>query len=152
MAGPPGNCISRCSGPAGNSLAQATTLHLYRLVLVHRHARARDRLGGSRRAGARTTNPGIGYQALCAAIAATIIILLGWRAFVQTSYWGNSEVLWNHALDVTSDNDMAYYNLGHSCLKRGDFDDAISRFETALQIRSRNSAALYNSGTALIEN
>jgi len=102
--------------------------------------------------GARATNPGVGYQALCAAIAATIIILLGWRAFVQTSYWGNSEVLWNHALDVTSDNDMAYYNLGHSCLKRGDFDDAISRFETALQIRSRNSAALYNSGTALIEN
>src|SRR5262249_41238549 len=53
MAGLPGNCISRCSGPAGNLLAQATTLHLYRLVLVYRHARARDRLGGSRRASAR---------------------------------------------------------------------------------------------------
>jgi tetratricopeptide (TPR) repeat protein len=47
---------------------------------------------------------------------------------------------------------MAYYNLGQSYLKRGDFDNAISRFETALQIRSRNSAAHYNSGTALIEN
>jgi tetratricopeptide (TPR) repeat protein len=101
---------------------------------------------------ARATNPGKGYQALCAAIAATIIISLSWRAFVQTSYWRNSEVLWNHALDVTSDNDEAYYNLGHSCLKRGDFDNAISRFETALQIRSRNNAAHYNFGSALIEN
>ena len=61
-------------------------------------------------------------------------------------------MLWNHALDVTSDNDVAYYNLGHSCLKRGDFDNAISRFETALQIRSRNSAPHYNFGSALIEN
>jgi Flp pilus assembly protein TadD len=94
----------------------------------------------------------MGYQTVCAAIAATIIISLSWRAFVQTSYWRNSEVLWNHALDVTSDNDVAYDNLGHSCLKRGDFDNAISRFQTALQIRSGNSAAHYNSGSALIEN
>jgi tetratricopeptide (TPR) repeat protein len=106
----------------------------------------------ARSPGARATNPGIGYQVLCAAIAATIIISLSCRAFVQTSYWRNSEVLWNRALDVTNDNDMAYYNLGYSCLKRGDFDNAISRFETALQIRSRNNAAHYNPGTALIEN
>src|SRR5215472_12259748 len=102
--------------------------------------------------GARATDLGIGYQTLCAVIAATIIISLSWLAFVQTSYWRNSEVLWNHALDVTSDNDVAYDNLGHSCLKRGDFDTAISQFQTALQIRSRNSAAHYNSGSALIEN
>jgi tetratricopeptide (TPR) repeat protein len=102
--------------------------------------------------GAYAINPGIGYQALCAAIAATIIISLSWRAFVQTSFWANNDVLWNHALNVTSDNDMAYYNLGYSCLKRGDFDNAISRFETALQIRSRNSSAHYNFGSALIEN
>jgi tetratricopeptide (TPR) repeat protein len=102
--------------------------------------------------GARATYPGPGYQALCAAIAAIIIISLSWRAFVQTSYWRNSELLWNHALNVTSDNDMAYYNLGYSCLKHGDFDNAISRFETALQIRSRQSSGHYNVGSALIEN
>jgi protein O-mannosyl-transferase len=102
--------------------------------------------------GARATYAGLGYQALCAAIAAIIIISLSWRAFVQTSYWRNSEVLWNHALHVTCDNDMAYYNLGYSCLKRGDFDNAISRFETALQIRSRHSSGHYNFGSALIEN
>jgi protein O-mannosyl-transferase len=101
---------------------------------------------------ARAPNPTIGYPVLCIVIPATIIIVLSWRAFVQTSYWKNSEVLWNHALNVTRDNDVAYYNLGYSCLKRGDFDGAISRFETALQIRSRYNSPHYNSGSALIEN
>lgn len=110
------------------------------------------RKGSAHALGARATDPRIGYQALGAAVAATIVITLSWRAFVQTSYWINTEVLWNHALDITSDNDVAYYNLGHSSLNRGDFDNAIARFETALQIRSRNGAAHYNFGSALIEN
>jgi tetratricopeptide (TPR) repeat protein len=106
----------------------------------------------ARNRGPRSTEPRIAQQALCATIAATIIISLSWRAFVQTSYWRNSQVLWTHALDVTSDNDMAFYNLGHSSLERRQFDKAISRFETALQIRSRNGASHYDFGTALMEN
>ena len=97
-------------------------------------------------------NPGVGYQALCAAIGTVIITSLSWRAFVQTSYWKDSEALWNHTLAVTSDNDVAHYNLGHFFLQRGDLDSAISCFETVLQIRSRNRAAHYNFGSALIEN
>jgi tetratricopeptide (TPR) repeat protein len=89
---------------------------------------------------------------VCATIAAAIIMLLSWRAFVQTSYWKNSEVLWKHTLAVTKNNDMADYNLGHFFSQRGDIDSAISCFERALQIRSRNSAAHYNPGSALIEN
>jgi tetratricopeptide (TPR) repeat protein len=101
---------------------------------------------------ARGSNPSIGYQPWCAVIGATIIVSLSWCAFVQTSYWKNSEVLWNHTLAVTNDNDVAHYNLGYFFLQRGDLDSAISRFETALQIRSRNSAAHYNFGSAVIEN
>ena len=102
--------------------------------------------------GARGSDIEIGCHALCAAIAVAIISSLVWRAFVQTSYWKNSEVLWNHTLTVTSDNDVAHYNLGHFFLQRGDLDSAISCFEAVLQIRSRNSAAHYNFGNALIEN
>jgi protein O-mannosyl-transferase len=101
---------------------------------------------------ARGRNIGIGYHALCAAIAAAIIVSLSWRAFVQTSYWKNSEALWNHTLAATSDNDVAHYNLGHLFLQRGDLDRAISHFEATLQIRARHSAAHYNAGGALIEN
>jgi Flp pilus assembly protein TadD len=106
---------------------------------------------GSR--GVRTDGPhGRGYKPVCAAIAAAIIIALSWRAFVQTSYWKNSEMLWNHTLAVTPDNDMAHNNLGYLFLRRGELDKAISHFETALKIRSGNASAHYNLGGALIEN
>jgi tetratricopeptide (TPR) repeat protein len=92
-------------------------------------------------------------QRRVAAIVMPIIIaLLSWRAFAQTSHWKDSERLWNHALAVTTDNAMAHNNLGHLLLQRGDWDSAISHFELALQIRSRNGATHYNLGRALMEN
>src|SRR5437899_8931112 len=100
----------------------------------------------------RRGNHGRGYIPFYPAIAAVIIIALSWRAFEQTSYWENSETLWNHALAVTADNDTAKNNLGYLFLQRGELDGAISHFETALKIRSRNAAAHYNFGGALIEN
>src|SRR5437016_5204166 len=102
----------------------------------------------------RTNGPhGRGYKPFCAAIAAAIIVALSWRAFVQTSYWKNSEMLWNHTLAITTNNDMAHNSLGDLFLRRGQWDSAISHFETALEIRSRNAAAAhYNFGGALIEN
>jgi len=102
----------------------------------------------------RTNGPhGRGYKPFCAAIAAAIIVALSWRAFVQTSYWKNSEMLWNHTLAITTNNDMAHNSLGNLFLRRGQWDSAISHFKTALEIRSRNaSAAHYNFGGALIEN
>jgi tetratricopeptide (TPR) repeat protein len=106
---------------------------------------------GSREA--RADGPqGRGYKPFCAAIAAAIIVALSWRAFVQTSYWKNSEMLWNRTLAVTTDNDMAHNSLGDLFLRRGELDSAISHFEIALEIRSRNAAAHYNFGGALIEN
>jgi tetratricopeptide (TPR) repeat protein len=106
---------------------------------------------GSR--GVRTNGrQGHSYKPFCAGVAAAIITALSWRAFVQTSYWKNAETLWNHTLAVTTDNDTAHNNLGHFFLQRGKLDSAISHFETALKIRSRNAAAHYNLGGALIEN
>jgi Tfp pilus assembly protein PilF len=100
----------------------------------------------------RERNRSRGYALLCAATSAMIVILLSWRAFVQTSYWKNSEVLWNHALAVTGDNDVAHNNLGYLFLQRRELDSARSHFETALKIRARTAAPYYNFGGALIEN
>ena len=91
-------------------------------------------------------------KVLCAAAAAVIIIVLSWCAFIQTSYWKNSEMLWNHTLAVTSNNAVAHNNLGHLLLRRNELDGAISQFEAALEIRSHTTAAHYNLGGALIEN
>ena len=84
-------------------------------------------------------------------LAATITIaVLSYRAAVQTSFWKNSERLWDHTLSVTSNNDFAHNNLGFLYLQRGELDEAVSHFETALRIRSGNSHARYNLGTALV--
>jgi protein O-mannosyl-transferase len=91
-------------------------------------------------------------QRVVVAIAATIVIaLLSIRAFVQTSYWKNSETLWNHALAITDENDVAHNNLGFLFLRKGELDQAISQFQEALNIRSRNSESHYSLGAALIQ-
>ena len=84
--------------------------------------------------------------------AAATIAILSYRAFIQTSYWKNSENLWTHALFVTSNNDVAHNNLGFLFLRRGELDQAISHFQAALNIRSRSAEAHYNLGAALIHN
>jgi Flp pilus assembly protein TadD len=83
-------------------------------------------------------------------VATTTIAVLSYIAVVQTSFWKNSEDLWNHTLSVTSNNDFAHNNLGFLFLRRGELDKAISHFETALKIRSGNSQPRYNLGTALV--
>jgi tetratricopeptide (TPR) repeat protein len=83
-------------------------------------------------------------------VPATTIAVLSYLAAAQTSFWKNSEGLWDHALSVTSNNDFAHNNLGFLYLRRGELDKAISHFETALKIRSGNDQTHYNLGTALV--
>ena len=79
-------------------------------------------------------------------VPATTIAVLSYLAAAQTSFWKNSEGLWDHALSVTSNNDFAHNNLGFLYLRRGELDKAISHFETALKIRSGNESDALQSG------
>src|SRR5205085_6710848 len=45
-------------------------------------------------------------------VATATIAILSYGTAVQTSFWKNSEALWNHTLSVTSNNDFAHNNLG----------------------------------------
>ena len=85
------------------------------------------------------------------AAAVIIVVALGWAAFIQTSYWRNSETLWTHTLAVTSNNDVAHNNLGYLCADRGELDKAISHFETALRIRSSKRDPHYSVGSAFVQ-
>ena len=88
---------------------------------------------------------------IAVATAAAIIVALASVAFVQISYWRNSETLWTHALAVTSNNDFAHNNLAYLLTDHGQLDDAISHFEAAAQIRSRKRDKHYNVGSAFVE-
>lgn len=85
------------------------------------------------------------------ATAGVIIVALASAAFVQASYWRNSETLWTHAIAVTSANDVAHNNLGYLCVDRGELDSAISHFATAANIRSHKVNPHYNVASALVQ-
>jgi tetratricopeptide (TPR) repeat protein len=82
--------------------------------------------------------------------AAVIIGALAWQARIQTSYWRSTESLWQHALEVTTDNDVAHYNVAALLLGRGRVDEAISHYEKALDIRSDNRETHYHLSVALL--
>jgi protein O-mannosyl-transferase len=83
--------------------------------------------------------------------AAIVITVLGWRAWVQTSYWRDSETLFRQALAVTANNDVAENNLGIVFLQQGKLDEAISLLQAAVDLRPDNSPAHENLAKALLQ-
>src|SRR5207244_13391462 len=73
------------------------------------------------------------------ATAAIIIGVLSWCAWIQTSYWRDSETLFTHTLAVTSNNDVAENNLGIVLLRKGKLDEAISMLQAAVNLRPENA-------------
>jgi tetratricopeptide (TPR) repeat protein len=84
-------------------------------------------------------------------VAAIVLGVLSWRTWIQTSYWRDSETLWTHTLAVTSNNDVAHNNLGIVLLRKGQVDEAISRFQTAVDLRPENAPAHDNLAKAFLQ-
>jgi len=87
---------------------------------------------------------------ILAIVGGGIVIILSACAWKQTTYWRDSETLWTRALAVTTDNDVALTNLGTLLMERGQLDDALSYFQSALAVRSRSEHRHYNLSLALI--
>src|SRR5213595_3564561 len=82
------------------------------------------------------------YRRQILGVAAAIVIAsLAWLAWIQNTYWRDSEALWTRTLAVTSHNDAAHASLADFLLRRDRIDEAISHSEEALRIHSRNGSA-----------
>jgi protein O-mannosyl-transferase len=68
---------------------------------------------------------------------AIVIAALAWLAWIQNTYWRDSETLWTHTLAVTPHNDIAHANLAELLLKGDRIDEAISHSEEALKNHPR---------------
>ncbi|HSS16869.1 MAG TPA: tetratricopeptide repeat protein [Candidatus Dormibacteraeota bacterium] len=90
-------------------------------------------------------------RTIVSAAAILIISALSLCAWVQTSYWRDSETLFRHALAVTANNDVAENNLGIVFLRQGKVDEAISLLQTAVDLRPDNSPAHDNLAKALLQ-
>jgi tetratricopeptide (TPR) repeat protein len=92
------------------------------------------------------------YRRAIVGIATILAVgLLSWGAWVQASYWRDSETLFRHALAVTTNNDVAENNLGIVFLRQGKLDEAISLLQAAVDLRPDNSPAHENLAKALLQ-
>jgi len=62
-------------------------------------------------------------------IMSVLILLLVLAGRQQTSYWANSETLFQHTLNVTPDNVVVRQNLGLAQLEWGEPDEALEHFK-----------------------
>jgi tetratricopeptide (TPR) repeat protein len=90
-------------------------------------------------------------RVLLGAAALLVIAALSCSAWIQTSYWRDSETLFRHALAVTANNDVAENNLGIVFLRQGKVDQAISLLQAAVDLRPDNSPAHENLAKALLQ-
>ena len=84
------------------------------------------------------------------ASALVLAALMGcaWR---QTTYWADSETLWNRALACTSQNGLAHVNLGVALRDQGRPTEAIEQYQKALAVRPKDATAENHWGVALCD-
>jgi hypothetical protein len=87
----------------------------------------------------------------CSMVGPIIIAALAWRAWVQTSYWQDTERLWNRVFAVTGRNDLAHFGYGEFLLKQHRLDDAIAQFQIALMAHPAEPDANFQIGSAFME-
>jgi tetratricopeptide (TPR) repeat protein len=88
---------------------------------------------------------------ILATVAPVIVAALGWRAWIQTGYWQDTERLWTRTLAVTGQNNFAHFAFGEYLLKVHRLDDAIAQFDFVLTRHPEDPDANFQMGYALME-
>ena len=73
-------------------------------------------------------------RAAVAATAAVALLALGAATFRQVQVWRDSRTLFQHALEVTSDNHVAHMNLGLALMHAGRLDEASLHLTAAVRL------------------
>ena len=84
-------------------------------------------------------------------LSISILTPLLFCARIQASYWHDSERLWAHTLACTVDNTIAEQNLGEALHEQGKTDEAIARFQKALEINPNQASVHSSLAVALLE-
>ena len=95
--------------------------------------------------------PALWRRQLCAVLASLTVIVLGWRAWIQTGYWRDAEQLWGHTIAVTGQNDFAHFGFGKYLLESHRLDEAIAQFKIVLATHPHDPDANFQMGHAFVE-
>jgi tetratricopeptide (TPR) repeat protein len=90
------------------------------------------------------------FKRVTPAAAAVLVSVFAVTTWLQTGYWKNSITLFEHAIDVNSNNALAHNNLGAALRKQDRVADAIGHYDWALMLKPDYAAAHYNLGIALM--
>ena len=88
-------------------------------------------------------------QAVLGGTAAILLFALSSATWMQAGHWKNSLTLFDHALKVTSGNDVAHINLGVELQKQDRLEGAINHYRQAIKINPRSADAYNNLGNCL---
>ncbi len=78
------------------------------------------------------------------AVVVGLLVVLMSAAWIQTRVWKNSVALFQHAVDHTDRNSLAYNNLGFALMQRGKMEESIIHFKKALEISPHHVFAHLN--------
>ena len=84
-------------------------------------------------------------------IAIIIVGIFSIASFIQTSYWRDSESLWNRALACQYDSWITHNNLGMDYISRGQMDQGIEQYQKAIEIDSKAPLTHFDLGVALAQ-
>jgi Flp pilus assembly protein TadD len=101
------------------------------------------------RAGAPARRLGRSVRWLLAAASCAAIVALMACSWIQVGHWRDGVTLFEHALAVTPENEVAHGNLGVALFEQGRIDDALSHYYAALRINPEDPDAHQNLAIAL---
>jgi len=84
-----------------------------------------------------------------AALAITSLFVLMTATFKQAQTWRNSVTVFEQALSISTDNYLAYNNMGFAFSSQNRIDDAITQYAVALKLKPDYADARFNLGVAL---
>jgi len=84
-------------------------------------------------------------------LAAAVALLWIPLTWIQIGYWADSIALFQHAIQVTRNNYVAYNNLGFAFSKAGKLPEAIFAYQESVRSQPSYADAHYNLGTALMD-
>ena len=92
-----------------------------------------------------------GARWVCGTWATLVLGVMAAAAWQQTTCWRDSEALWYHALDCTSDNYTAHYNVACALQYHRQFALAAAHYKEALRIKPNYAPAHVNLGAMLAD-
>jgi len=84
-----------------------------------------------------------------AVLAAAAITAMSVCTYLQLRFWRNSDALFEHAIAVTENNNIAHYNLATSLQSHGRADEAIYHYRQAIKAKPDYMEAYNNLGAVL---